>query len=515
MSSESSGDGYFTGIDYTAHYFRELNPLRAEFSLLVEGLDTPPPGPCCELGFGQGVSLAMHAAGDTSRSWWGTDLMASHAHHAQQLVSAAGVSATAADQSFAEFCARTDLPQFAFIGLHGVWSWVSAANRVLIADFLRRRLLPGGAVYISYNALAGWTPLLPLRGLMVDHERCLGVPAQAASDRVRAAAAFAEQVLAVDSPLARGIPGLRTTFGKETAKAPEYLLHEYMNRDWHHNSLAELAGQLEPAQLSWATSTELLERLNNIYLTPPQQQFLSGVQPPLLRESARDIFVGRGLRRDLFVRGARRLTLAEQRERLEALHVVLAQHPSQVAGKITGPVAEATLPLKTLRSMVDALSAVDGAMRIGELCRRMQAHNVDTAETLGQLSTLVGAGSVDVAVDPAQTARSRPATDRLNAHLLRRAATRKDVESLASPVTGGGVPASVMQQKLLAASLLDPDRPGAWVDHLSESLQRSGQQLQRDGQLLTTAAEMRPLLVPTVDRFAQLELPVFKRLQVV
>jgi Predicted methyltransferase regulatory domain len=312
MSDNSLGDGYFTGIDYTAHYFRDLNPLRAEFTLLVEGLDTPPPGPCCELGFGQGVSLAMHAAGDTSRGWWGTDLMASHARHAQQLVSAAGVPATAADQSFADFCARTDLPQFAFIGLHGVWSWVSAANRALIADFLRRRLMPGGVVYLCYNVLPAWTPLLPLRSLMTDHERCMGTAAQPAADRVRAAAAFVDQVLSIDSPMVRNIPGMRAGFGKEAAKAPEYLLHEYMNRDWHHTTLVELAAQLEPAQLTWGTSTELLNRLENICLTPDQQKFLAGVSAPLLRESARDLFVGQGLRRDIFVRGARRLPSAEQ-----------------------------------------------------------------------------------------------------------------------------------------------------------------------------------------------------------
>jgi hypothetical protein len=53
---------------------------------------------------------------------------------------AAGVDAVVSDQSFEEFFARDDLPQFAFVGLHGVWSWVSAANRARIeVEFQRMK----------------------------------------------------------------------------------------------------------------------------------------------------------------------------------------------------------------------------------------------------------------------------------------------------------------------------------------------------------------------------------------
>ena len=514
MSKHTFGDGYFTGIDYTTHYFRDLSPLRAEFALLADGLDTPPPGPCCELGFGRGLSLAMHAAADPDRPWWGTDLMASHVHHAQQLVDAAGVTANLAAQSFAEFCVRDDLPQFAFIGLHGVWSWVTAANRDLIAGFLKRRLLPGGAVYISYNTLPGWTQLLPMRSLMVEHEYALGAAATAPAERMRAATAFISQVLAVDGPVARQLPGLRKAFEREQAKEPEYLLHEYMNGDWHHSSLGELARQLEPAQLSWATSSELLQRLPAIYLTPEQQKLLAAVPGVALRESVRDLFVGQGLRRDLFVRGPHRLTQPEQRERLHAQWVVLLQHPSQVAGKIIGPLAEAALPPKTLRAIVDALAGVESAMSIGALCQRLQAQGIDETETLAQVITLVGSGTLDVAVDPARSACARPATERMNAELLRRAAVRHDVQCLASPVTAGGVAASVMQQKMLAVSQAHPGQPALWAEQLGTVLQRSGQQLQKDGRMLTTAAEMKPLLDTALERFRTIELPVLQRLQV-
>jgi SAM-dependent methyltransferase len=64
------------------------------------------------------------------------------------------------DESFAEFASR-DLPEFDYIGLHGIWSWISDENRAVIVDFIRRKLKVGGVLYISYNTLPGWAPLPP------------------------------------------------------------------------------------------------------------------------------------------------------------------------------------------------------------------------------------------------------------------------------------------------------------------------------------------------------------------
>jgi len=60
------------------------------------------------------------------------------------------------DQSFAEFCGRTDLPDFDYIALHGLWSWINDDNRAVIVDFIRRKVKVGGVVYISHNTLPGW-----------------------------------------------------------------------------------------------------------------------------------------------------------------------------------------------------------------------------------------------------------------------------------------------------------------------------------------------------------------------
>ena len=64
--------GYTAEIDYTHGYYGELNPQRLQFAFAYNGLAFPKIGTACELGFGQGMSVNLHAAASVVK-WWGTD----------------------------------------------------------------------------------------------------------------------------------------------------------------------------------------------------------------------------------------------------------------------------------------------------------------------------------------------------------------------------------------------------------------------------------------------------------
>ena len=106
-------------------------------------------------------------------SWHGTDFNPAQAGFAQELVASSGADAHLFDEAFAEFAQR-DMPEFDYIGLHGIWSWISDENRAVIVDFIRKKLKVGGVVYISYNTLPGWGSFVPLRHLMTHHAELLG-----------------------------------------------------------------------------------------------------------------------------------------------------------------------------------------------------------------------------------------------------------------------------------------------------------------------------------------------------
>src|SRR3954471_18727938 len=106
--------GYVADIGYTFGYYGELNPLAARFALLQSGIVPPKIETACELGFGQGVSVNIHAAA-SDVAWHGTDFNPSQAGFARELSEASGANAKLYDDAFADFAQRPDLPEFDFI----------------------------------------------------------------------------------------------------------------------------------------------------------------------------------------------------------------------------------------------------------------------------------------------------------------------------------------------------------------------------------------------------------------
>ena len=241
-------------ILYTFGYHPELDPARMQAVLRRAGVEPPEVAAACELGFGQGVSLAIHAVAGGA-AWWGTDLSPAHAAHVRALVAGTEARLDAAEQAFAVFCARDDLPQFDFIGLHGVWSWVSAANRDRILELVACRLRPGGVVYVSYNALPGWAPMLPLREMMVAYAAALPADLPRA-DRIEAALHDAQMRVLRDPVLLETCPGIEAELRAIRHKGVAYLAHELFNRDWAPMHPEEVAATMRSAGLAFAAQAD-------------------------------------------------------------------------------------------------------------------------------------------------------------------------------------------------------------------------------------------------------------------
>lgn len=275
--SENGADGYVEDIPYTFGYHPELDPARMQAVLRRAGFEPPEVAAACELGYGQGMSLAIHAVAGGA-AWWGTDLIPSHAAHVRALVAGTDARLEAADQTFAVFCARDDLPQFDFIGLHGVWSWVSAANRERILGLVARRLRTGGVLYVSYNALPGWAPMLPLREMMVTYAAAL--PAELPrADRIEAALRDAQMRVLRDPLVLEACPGIEAELRAIRHKGVAYLAHEFFNRDWAPMPPAQVAAAMRSVGLSFAAQADEAEPASGVRFR--REYFVKDGAPPM------------------------------------------------------------------------------------------------------------------------------------------------------------------------------------------------------------------------------------------
>ncbi len=299
--------GYVAEIDYTHGYYRELAPGLINFALLLSGYAPPivETTRYLELGYGQGLSANVHAAA-VAGEFWGADFNPAHAANAQSLAAFAGSDGRFFDDSFVDMAARSDLPGFDYIVLHGVWSWVSDENRRAIVEIIRRRLKVGGVVYMSYNTLPGWSVSMPLRHLMTLHADAVGSDAQGVVGRIDASIAFGRKLEEVGARYFSANPAAKGRLEAIAGQNRNYVAHEYFNRDWAPMYFSEAHDWLADAKLGYACAAMLLDQMDAFNLTQAQRDVVNAIPYGVLRETVRDYMLNRQFRRDLYTRGARR-----------------------------------------------------------------------------------------------------------------------------------------------------------------------------------------------------------------
>jgi hypothetical protein len=506
-------EGYVSEIGYTYGYFPVLNPLQARLAFTCAGLKFPEVHTACEIGFGQGLSINIHAAA-SSVQWTGNDFAPDQVAFAREMAAASGSGARLLEDSFAELAARTDLPQFDFIALHGIWSWISDENRNAIIDVISKRLNVGGVVYVSYNTLPGWAPLAPVQNLLRQHADVMGSEGEGVLGRIDSALGFAEKLMATSPRYALAVPHVTKFLTDLKGKNRTYVAHEYFNRHWNPMHFSDVVGQLTPAKMTYACSATLLDHIYPLHLTPEQIEFLGGIPESNFRESILDFMLHQQFRRDYWVKGARRMAAPERAEALRQLRLVLSTPPHLVPMKLTGRLGEVELSAATYQPILEAMG--DHKPRtLGQIEAATQTAGLAFEQLLQGVMVLAGSGHVCPANDDAVITTARKRTDRLNQHLLQLARTSDKVTYLASPVTGEGLMTNHLEQLLLLARTKGHKTPADWASFVWSMWKMTGQKVVKEGKTLDTQEENLAELTAMAKVFHDAGLPRLRALQVV
>ncbi|HXE98229.1 MAG TPA: class I SAM-dependent methyltransferase [Dongiaceae bacterium] len=504
--------GYVADIGYVFGYYHELNPMRVKLAFLSAGLAPPEMGSACELGFGQGVSVNLHAAASVTQ-WSGTDFNPSQTAFAQELAAASGSGARLYDEAFADFANRADLPDFDYIGLHGIWSWISDENRAVIVDFIRRKLKVGGVLYISYNTQPGWAAMAPMRDLLTDHSEMMGVPGDGIISRIDGALDFAEKLFATSPAYTRVNPSVVERLKLIRGQNRNYLAHEYFNRDWLPMPFSRMVQWLAPAKITYACSTHLLDHVTELNLTVEQQAVLREIPDAMFRETVRDFMVNQQFRRDYWIKGARKLTPLAQTESYRALKVILVQPRSGISLKISAAIGEADMQEAIYGPILDLL-ADHRPRTLGQIELAVKDKGVTLAQVVQAALVLSGVNHLAVVQDEASVAKAKKRTDKLNAHLIDKARGSNDIGYLASPVTGGGITVDRFQQLFLLALCQGKKQPEELAQFAWHILAAQGQNILKEGKALATPEENLAELTAQAITFIDQRLPILKALQI-
>jgi len=505
--------GYVSEINYTYGYYSEMNPLLMKLIFLKKGIIFPEVGTACELGYGQGLSTNIHAAASVTQ-WYGTDFNPSQAGFAQEISSTYSSSAKLYDESFAEFCNRNDLPDFDFITLHGIWSWISDENRKVITKFIRKKLKVGGVLYISYNTLPGWAPFVPLRHLMKQHAVVNGTIGKGITANIEEALKFTESLLSTNTKYSQNNPNLEKRFDKVKQHNRNYLAHEYFNLDWCPMHFSTLAEWMEDTKLHYACSANYHESIDSINLTVEQQEFLNKIPDQLFKETTRDFIVNQQFRKDYWIKGKRTLTIIEQIGLLKLQKIILIKPVEEINLKIDSLVGEIELNEKIYGSILEAIADYK-IKTIHQVEYLIKKNEINFAQLIEAVIILVGAGHIGIANDEETISKSKKQTDKLNKFLCKKAQINTNINYLASPVLGGGYEVTRLEQLFINAIMNDLKKPSEWVQATWEILQKQGQKLQKQGKTINTDEENIAELNLQAKIFNDKKLSLIKALQII
>lgn len=511
-------EGYHTDLTYTHGYYGEMNPLSMRFLLLASGIVPPDVTCACELGYGQGISLNIHAAAGQA-VWYGADFNPAQASFAQQMGKISG--ARVYGDSFQELLERPDLPDFDYIALHGIWSWIAPAVQRSILEIIDKKLRPGGVVYISYNSQPGWAAFQPMRDLMklyIDS----GAHGDAAA-QAREAFAFAGKLLDLNAAYGSRNPDVKKRIDDFSAKDPAYLAHEFFNEVWEINSFADMAAKLSEARLTYACSAQPLLSMGWVGLTQEQKDFLGSTADPVLRETALDFLRNTRFRKDYWIKGRRPTIPSERLVALREQCVVLLAPVDKLEKQIKVDNASATLSDASLAVFAGVLG--DGKphsmAELEKAARDLAARNnppdgadKENLNTITQtVIILMAARLLAVAQAKPDITRARVKTEKLNAFIEARAVDNGQIGALASPVLGGGIGVGRFEQLFLLAYARGAKTADVMGSLACNALLSVGQRL-TEGEATLDPDAMRARLQETAGKFLTERLSTLKNLQV-
>lgn len=446
MLNDSWDEGYAADTTYTFGYYNQLNPLQYKLLFLSKSVAMPKIKTACELGFGQGVTINMHAA-SSDVEWFGNDFNPEQVAFAQGLADASHAKIHLYDDSFAEFVHRDDLPKFDFIAVHGIWSWISDENKQCLVDFIKKNLKVGGILYISYNTLPGHCKTGPVRKLMSMYNNICVSEALNTTSRVDECLVFANEVVKLSPLLTRDIPVLSEKISSLAKDDHTYLCHEYLNMNWDPMYFDDFAEKLGPAKLSYICSATMVDLLDMVNFSDEHKAMFDVLVNPNAIETYKDFLVDRQFRCDIWGKGVRHLNNVELELAIKDISVILMTDRSKIKLEHEGYCATVNLT-NILNPILDILGDYK-PHGYETLLKKARSLGFTFNDVLFAIQSLVTQNALCVTQELTPEIRKQ-ALD-LNRSILETCVLGPKISNLAAPLIGGSLAFDHLNQIFLLA----------------------------------------------------------------
>jgi SAM-dependent methyltransferase len=506
--------GYKSDIEYTGGYYREQSPSQINLACIINEIEPVPldgPFTYCELGFGRGLTVNLLAAVHPQGRFYACDFNPAHVAGAKRLAEEAGLSnLTLLEASFGDMAdgAIPDLPKFDFITLHGIYTWVAPEVQRDIVRFISNYLKPGGIVYASYNAMPGWTAALPLQRLLVE---LADIYPNRSDLQIRQGAEFVQKLTEAQAGYINANPSAASRIEMLKTGNPHYLVHEYMHHAWRPLYFADVARDFAAAKLEFVGSADPGFTFTAVYLKPEQAKLLNEISDGTVRETMKDYILNTGFRKDVFVRGAKRMTPQRQMEWLRRMTVALTVPRKSAALKIKLGFGEISLNEDTYAPVIDALAQKN--MSLQEISALPTLTSQTGNVVLQFVCFLVASGQAAISF-PAP-AKPSPQAGVFNRTVAKQTHYNNDeFQFLSASAIAGGMQTNFVERivYLLLAGQKNLPPAEALAQQAWQQMKGAGRSFIKDGAVLQGDADNLAEMLAQTRVLLEEKLPVWKRL---
>lgn len=293
-------DGYVDDSLYPSNFHGPFSPTWTDRLIVRHGVAAPrrksrDAFTMIDLGCGDGFGLLVNAAAYPEGRFIGIDAMPGHIDRARDLAARFGIAnARFHCATFAEGL-TLDLPPCDYATAQGILSWVTRDNQQALLSLASRALRPGGVLTIGYNALPGWTPVMPLQRLVrLLAEGRSGTPFErfsAAMKAIKRGKLLGKELLTWFDKQGKDLP-------------PDYFAHEYLNGHWEPLWSGDAIAMVEAHGLHFA-GPALTDRLRDDFaFRAVELKRLAAARSVRAREIVADVIHTRWFRIDHYVKGA-------------------------------------------------------------------------------------------------------------------------------------------------------------------------------------------------------------------
>ncbi len=456
---------------------REVAPAFIDHVCITSGFAPPPGSPVgegmgasfsyCELHSASAVTTALLAAANPYGDFHAIDPRPEMIAAGRELARDGQARNLTFHEGGIEAALQMNLPEFDYIVVHGIYSWVPLKERALVLAFLRKFLKPGGAVYVTYNAKPGANRMEPFRRLFREVGRGMRLDI---GQRLLATRDLYQRLSDVRAPgLAGALPP--QALANLSNMPQNAIAADYANEFEDSLYVTEVVSDFAAIDCVLAGTAEMSESLSVLMGHEPFKAILERLPTPVGRELAKDYLLDTSYRHDVFVRGGRRLAADNREAVLGGMAFALEQPPAMTRYERRLALGELKFDNPHAQAIVATLA--DGPHTLGELIERALGRGDEPDAVVGNLHALLLASQIRPVYRGTRDAANGART--MAAAVRKRALTPEAIGFLPS-ANGTGFAVPVVDQLLMDAGEGDAD---SVVGRVVERIEAEGQSANR------------------------------------